>query len=73
MHLIKSIVSFDPLQDSLLTQQVEASMQPSVLLVLTFILLQNSQFVLLHPVLFFSSHFLTFKPQVTPKPKISVF
>lgn len=43
--------------DSLLTQQVEASMQPSVLIVLTFILLRNSQFVLLHPVLFF---FFTF-------------
>lgn len=50
-------------------------MQPSVLIVLSFSE-STSKFPVCAPppcLFFFFPHFLTFKPQVTPKPKIIVF
>lgn len=74
MCLIKSIISFDPFQTPFwLSKWKPTCSHLCWLFCLSLILLQNSQFVLLHPAFFFFPHFLTFKPQVTPKPKIIAF
>lgn len=58
MHLIKSIISFDPFQAPFwLSKWKPTCRHLCWLFCLSLILLQNSQFVLLHPVFFF---FFTF-------------